>query len=435
MASKILCATAACGKPATHQAIRRGQIVGFVCGECRIGANGGAMSAGGGAAMLAKRQDQERRASDIELMATSLGKLAHLRSYMYQLTPLELSTTTLAIGRNFGESGDDAANFVDQTISDVIDLIQRIHSGAPYTMDLVRKRMAKLREDLAADASLDAFDAAVGPDASRLMSEDSRRLAAYRANPVQIIAELNDVSGTANINELVQTNSRLRATNDVIGIFPYFAIDFYGLTENINRVRISDDPDKLADSAFDGTWYLSGASSLYHNYDRTVIYAKPDTLVQPAIARGNYLCSFYTLGDIVKCRVFRADKASKTFVELSDVTIYDRVPAEFPIFDQSRFLVPLPFARPAKKLSAHVARVAIDADANIWHVDKPAQYDTGDAVIVRNSNGTRIASIKMPGCFAICAAADGVWVASASGGVMKFTNMRLVPSEVYNRGM
>jgi len=420
MASKILCTTSACGKPATHRAIRRGQTVGFVCGECRIGPNID------GQDPTDRRKDQERRAADVERLVASLQRLTQLRAEVFSLSPLQLSTATLAIGRRFDSAGNDAADFIDKTIDEVMALIQRIRTGEDYTMDVVAKRMALLRDGLAADASLDAFDAAVGPDMRRFMSDDARQLAAYRANPVQKIALLRDF-GIDHVNSVVSFKRRLLVSSTGIGFPDNYAIDYRGnRTDMLPRYSFSNFA-----SSVDGRWVSDGSGSIYHDSDPTITYPMPVSVTEYAVSRGDYICFVNNDSTVISCRVFRADKPSRTFVAQSaePIDIYEN--------PKRRILHPINELPLSMRVGEFLNRIAIDVNGNIWHIQESAnERSKGTALIVLNSGGNRIARVEEPGCFAVSAGIDGVWVASyVDYAQVMYTNYRLVPPAEYNRGM
>lgn len=142
--------------------------------------------------MLVRRQQDKQRFSDLAELSTSLGSLSKLRIRIADMTPLEVSTATLAIGRRLAADGSGMEKRIEAVIFDVHTTIGRIIRGEPYEMPNIRVQLQRLRGDIAADASLDAFDAATGYELKLAnMPDDARQLVAYRANPVQKLAEFS----------------------------------------------------------------------------------------------------------------------------------------------------------------------------------------------------------------------------------------------------
>lgn len=429
MASPILCTTTACGRPATHEAVKNGRRVGFACGQCRIGA--------GGVELIAARKEQERRMDDIAELGRQMLQLVQLRKSVFSMTPLELSTATLTIGRRFDESGQDAATFVDTTIDMVIAQLQRIRSGTDYDMDIVHKRMAQLRGGLAADASLDDFDAATGFALKKAgMPDDARQLAAYRANPVQIVARLESEMQEDDIDYVVgAARQLLYVTKSSIGFPPQLMTEFKSGKIEVDKYEMYQNARRNPVG-----WQINlyASDRIAHTSKPNIAYTVPPFSYDYGAYGYGYLvfgtkthvCLLYSRDQVTFCAIYR------TSID-GDTGIMTPVSDPFPI---AQFAIdPNDVEQWSLRDDVHERHIAIDNDGNVWHTDKVGR-NPGGAVIVRSIRGGIIKTTKHDGVFAIATGDDGIWAASRSPAgaavpAITYTNYRLVPPAEYNRGM
>lgn len=427
--------------------MRDNRAVGFACSECkRIGANG--------SDLLARRKDQEQRAWAISELGASLSKLGALRAMSYKLAPLELSTASMRIGRRFDDTGDDAAAFLDATIDGVIAQLQRVRAGDSYDMDFVHAQMAKLRDGLAADASLDDFDRTTGPTP---LPEDVRQLVAYRAYPVQTLALFVVTSlRTAEISRIIDTSEPLSVTRSSIGFYTAGMFEF-GSNKRMWKEVPDKGPGEICTTST-GAWRRSMRNGyMFHTSAQEIEYEMPDVLtdvtplnpnVFAALAVGDYFAIIFDKkwfgGSNIVCLVYRVDRSARQLIPMSSsadpIVLFETGTAPFENLIRStssngRFS----FAAPnIKTIHHHATRVAIDAGGNIWHLGASANWRTSKKISVRNSKGDLIKSVESTaGGFALASGAEGVWLAVERGTAgtdshaIEFANYRLVPPSSY----
>lgn len=194
MASKLLCATPACGKSATHRAIRRGQTVGLVCSECRIGPNIDQTDTN--EAMV--RGERIRRLSSIQSVSKLLATTARMRWYIYRLMLRNPSAFTLAENHVLGNSGETAADYADKSMDMMIANMKTIRAGGDYNVGLIfYRRTTNLHQIVEIAIASGTSDSTTDPATGLLMPTNSRQADALDANQQDQGQRITDIQNMA----------------------------------------------------------------------------------------------------------------------------------------------------------------------------------------------------------------------------------------------
>jgi len=370
--------------------------------------------------MLVQRQEEKRRFDDMAKMTAIMQELINLRARLPEMTELEVSTATMGIGRRISPGGSGMAQRIDAIILDAHVVIGHIIRNETYDMTIVRQRLATLREDIAANATLDAFDATdVGRAAKKAgVSDDVRQMAAYTRFPVQTIATF---------------------TLDGVGSYDtLFCIEETGHIASMNLLEFSYS-DRFAVYRKDGT-------KISNSTDLLPLVKQYHKLYENGISLIGSAKNIWHID-------WNSPRAQKTIWGMSngerlDISIIDQFRYKF-IANGAHFaLIKQVETNPnggyydywrsgvefrGEKVSwpyhsnstYHPNTVTIDAGGNVWVAD-------AKNLRVFTANGDFISSIDIPYNVGINADADGnVWLISARSWYRTFTNFRLVPATQY----
>lgn len=375
----------------------------------------------------------ERQLTDMKIMAKLLEQLSHLRAHAANMAPLEVASATLPIGRRLGVNSDDAVSDVERRIEAairaVVATIEDIAAGRPYDMDVVRPLMAKLRDDIAADGVLDAFDATPAGQSAKLLGvpDDARSLIAYRANPVEKVAE---IATNQSVNVLCASQYGFVSAGEV----------YYELNRRTSFVQTGHTTDAQKHAAIvtnainfadhfhavsgpNAQWIVkmrdSGSIAI-----RTIRSAQDDVISNGrdvVLTTGSYMI-----------RVSEDFNAITRFFGYNGIKI-DVWKANNADGTSNRLVVGK--ARGGPRFLLREDRMAVDADGNLWCICWMPGQST--YVIVYNQTGDKIAQFDEAGVRygGICAGIGCVWIGIERGSQNYIVQYRLAPSAAYNAGM
>lgn len=380
----------------------------------------------------------ERQLTDMKIMAKLLERLSHLRAHAANMAPLEVASATLPIGRRLGVNSDDAVSDVERRIEAairaVVATIEDIAAGRPYDMDVVRPLMAKLRDDIAADGVLDAFDATPAGQSAKLLGvpDDARSLMAYRANPVEKVAE---IATNQSVNVLCTSRYGYVSAGEV----------YYELNRRSSFIQTGRPTDAsmhgmvvaVAVNFADRFHVVSGPNSQWVTRQRDsgsvairTIRSAQDIVVSTAnevvLMSGSYMIHVTEDFDSIARSLGYAGGIKILAWKVDNDGNANRL-----IVGNTRHGTILR----GKRFLLREDRMAVDADGNLWCICwMPGQWTY---VVVYNQNGAEIAQFDEAGVRygGICAGIGCVWIGIERGSQNYIVQYRLAPSAAYNAGM
>jgi len=429
------CARPGCGQAASTSARPVGSDAAYMpvcsqrCGYELIGPKRSAADAaaddsdvddgsGGGAArqlVLANLQKEGKRLDDLAKMANTLASLSRLRARMRDETNLEISAATMTIGRRLDVDGSTIAQRLEIAIEDAIVIIRQIADRRAYDMTIIARQMERLRDDIAADGSLDMYDATDDGQAAKAagVDDDARLVAAYRANRIQKVAEFDVTdhyhknrpffelgnSGLIYISNVFHRPNGVTMSADDASKRGYFQVNAL-LPKYIGTYTRGAQIDPASE------WTFDEAQRKVHN---------KRTDQSDLIPEGSKFVSFRQ-----HAAVFSAEKQTSGGFKTSYFKFVDG--ANKPVLKASWMI---------DKVYLHTP-ITLDADGNVWAIG------ASNTLRVFNADGVPISSMYGVKIRALASAAiGGVWalVKVQSPRFARFycANFRLVPAAELNR--
>ena len=392
-----------------------------------------------------ERQRQKQRFLDFATLGEISVVLSKIRADVYALTPLEVSTATMRIGDRFDDDGTTMAARLDALLRLIVNMQATLLAGGDYDVDQVLAQVRAFRDAIAEDTTRAKFEQAMTIlDASgsyRRLPDDIQRLMAYRANPVQKLADFSIVSPGR--RQIWAHNGRIRVDDTeyaydgtLMGRSPYEyapgAID--GIAYNsLGQAIVALEPR--------GSWamtlqptlspldlqFMSAITNGYvkvYSDDQISHSSAPNKLFQLSITnpkkhRINTLqlvsANNTTIGTVAQMTA--ADKKRVlAFFRLSIDTANATITNVGAIYDTDTM-----FKREA---------IALDSGGNVWIARRDSK------VLIFNAGNQQIAQLDNIIVSSMCVAEDGVWITYMdSAGAHRCANYRLAPAAVYNRGL
>lgn len=371
-----------------------------------------------------QQQREKHRFRDLAIIGEWLVTVANIRADVYEKSALRVSTDTMRIGNRLDDGAVMAVELdeVLQVISaEQVSLIR----GEPYDLNQIRVRVRRLRDEIADGATLAKLDRML-PHMRSDVPSDARLLAAYRADPIQKIAEILHIAYTT---ERIWMYNKLLRIGDlrylVDGTFfdrtayvfgqdranrfgrgqMVVAIDPLGMwAKDVTPAESARESGRPPFATQDSVLaHLSAPSKKYR-------FVGIPTIAMTLVSYGTSILGAYT--------PLVPDTWTAAFFTFS----ID--PATNTISMRTRFDLPM---RQGKQNRSF----AFDSHGNIW---------CGDAaigLIVYDPSGVEIAKRTDITAMSLCTADDGVWALclDPDDDSAFLANYRLVPTEVYNRGL
>jgi hypothetical protein len=370
-----------------------------------------------------QRQQDKERFGDLAKMAASLQKLIDLRLRLRDMSALSVSTASMAIGRRISPGEPSMTARIDRDIATARAAIVQIANNQPYDAAIVAKLMARLRDDIAADATLDAFDATdVGRAAKAAgMPDDVRQLAAYRANPIQKVAEFT----------VAYFTSLHTTPPSFFELFGYDLLTVNGAWITANGDYVSEKSVMARPGALNR--YQTQVADILHgisvdpssnwSLDMVNSTTQAPTIVNTdgtTIVLVRQSETFVSVGH--HAAIFALDK----FAQNGGYIEYRRISAGT-VETKGKWFITASYVH---------TRVALDTDGNVWILRSPtgllSVYNRDGELITENSN-TGIRAL-------VVSASGGVWALFGRDNgyaiiYSRCAKLRLPPAAEYNRGL
>jgi hypothetical protein len=358
--------------------------------------------------------DESERLGDMAKMSSLLQQLADLAHRLDELTPLGVAGATLQIGRRLDRSGSDLKRRIDEAIAVAVATIDQIAENEPYDMNSVEVLLSKLRNDIAADDSLDEFDRTDAGRAAKYVGlpDDVRLLIQLRSSPVEVVGA---IPMRKKITWMCVTEHGYMSYNDG-SLYP----DYVKIGINSDRAKHLDavrSRNKYEGAAF-------GPNSVREHRGAHIgptWGTAPVTIVNPRaliLATGSYEAAVFldfpfadnTLyPNSVVCKLRKAS--------IADIKLVAQYTVHYNTFT----------FRPS--------HMAIDANGFLWCIC--TQADNTNRIIVVDARGRILddVSFRDNTIDCICAGVEGVWIAVSFNSKHEIKHLRLAPTYNYSVGM
>lgn len=403
-----------------------------------------------------RRQREEQRFRDLKQLLDWIGALCQIRTKVYAMTPLEVSTATMRIGGRFDDDGSTMAAKIDAIIRRGVEIQANILTDVEYDINEIRMLVRELRDVIADEEMINAFDRLYRPtnsDKSQLfgLPDDVQRLVAARANPIQKIAEFEVDS--------LDPYSKSWANNGVLSIADY-TYNYAGQRLSIGRENRQYAPGEqdwvrgtrfiydeagykiIATDAF-GWWALASKT---HNYTFRTLF---NAVVMNDFTHG--LVHSSTPGKVYTFPVdfnpgnkwyhlisAGPDKLAALLFVPGVETGRPHMVVHFLTVNRELGTISIANNIDVPQIDDAIgvyASFALDSHGNLWHCGP----GVNDRLYVRSPGGELIGEINAGRVNDVCNAEDGVWVTSTSPThayrKQLCANYRLAPAAVYNRGL
>jgi hypothetical protein len=421
-----MCARPGCGLTAATTLLVDGRRVAEVCSErCGYELIGPKRSAEDDASAernaahqreAVRRMHDSQRFGDMAKLAAALAELGTVRARLHAMSPIEVATATMEIGRRIARDGRDIEQRVEAVIFDAVTAINHIVRDEPYQMPDIAAELAKLRADIAADNALDVFDGVTGRALKAAgVPDDVRQLAAYRTRPVEIMAMFRVTVNLALAREKAFYEDHQKHT---------IVIENQAFQRNGKLLSSSPDRTRLQDICETAGFRPGSEVDLmrWHSANNwfTINLAHNPAVIVP-------------LRNAESPSVFVTNKqhaGSFAWSDATEVLSYARFNPATKAFEPP---VVLPIT-----IRGHSA-ISIDSDGNTWIVATNGLYvlsPSGTPLSV-DAAGRPAPVIAFPLFFMVAAASDeGVWVVKTTAhSPADCTKLRVVPYATYTAGM
>jgi hypothetical protein len=358
-------------------------------------------------------RDESKRLGDMNVTAGMLRQLAGLASKIDVMHPMTVTGTMLQIGRRLNRSGSDLKQRIDVVIAAAVATIDRIAENKPYVMNSIGELLFKLRDDIAADYVLDTFDDSDAGRAAKYagIPDDVRFLVALRADPIETLA----LFITNRVTSMCATEYGFLQLRDDGS--EYWAQISGKTDEQKHRhaieTRFNDNSKSFGPNVvryYDGFFfYIIGRKGTPRRMNFRARH----------LATGLYYAEIFLdceeydntfMPESLVCKIWKAhdDLSGDDFV------------AEFTVRSGD--------------IQFRGKNMAIDAKGYLWFA---CTMGADAAVAVFDKKGTMITKKRLENTVinCICAAVDGIWMATTKEGVNYITLLRLAPDYNYSAGM
>lgn len=373
---------------------------------------------------VVRRKTDKERFTDMATMATTVNELITVTREYDNSDRRMLAGATLTIGYRIGTDVSAMIERLEAAISTAATTIDNIAENKPYDMDAVARVLSKLRDDIAADGVMHAFNDITDGKLSKDfgIDADTLQLIAYRYMHTETIAILQ---------------VRFKPTS--LNVTQYGYISNNGVNYQIGRKSTADreyhiDTIRYFDSNLPKTAKMGPLTDWNYNAGKGQYEPKNIDISARSGIKWNNRALFFSTGSYlvaifldfldsenilnssiiprvqsVVLRAWKANKEAKDYVKIGGATLQ----YESYIFSRNH--------------------MAVDKDGHIWMILEDASGNT--SVAIYNLDGKKIDSFTQNECNSICAGMDGVWIGMTSGDKYYVSNQRLAPVSAYYAGM